>query len=327
MKIHVYYGGRGIVDDPTIYALDKMEGVLKELNVDITRYNLYDYKANITTLCNTLKEADAVILATTLEWYGIGGYMQQFLDVCWMYGDKETISGMYMFPLVMAKTYGEREAKNTLMTAWELLGGVPLDGLCSYVDDRLEFELNKNYTAILENAAENLYRAVSKKLVTLPTSNGVIKKNVIKEAMSLTPKETEQLSKYVADENYVQTQKKDIEELSNIFKDMLASQDNGGDDYYTKTFEKHFNTYSGHLTILINITNKNKSVIIDIDDDRCSTKMGTTDSADVSVKMQSDTFDDIVGGRKTFQRGFMSGEITYKGDLAKLRKLDTIFTF
>ena len=36
--------------------------------------------------------SSGIILATTVEWYGIGGYMQQFLDACWLYGDKEKIS-------------------------------------------------------------------------------------------------------------------------------------------------------------------------------------------------------------------------------------------
>ena len=33
MKINIYYGGRGLLDDPTLYVLNKMEEVLKELRV------------------------------------------------------------------------------------------------------------------------------------------------------------------------------------------------------------------------------------------------------------------------------------------------------
>ena len=39
MKIKIYYGGRGLLDDPTLYVLDKMEDVLKELRVTVERYN------------------------------------------------------------------------------------------------------------------------------------------------------------------------------------------------------------------------------------------------------------------------------------------------
>lgn len=109
MKINVYYGGRGLLDDPTLYVLKKMEDVLRELRVNIERFNIYEHKNEIATLPLTFKEADGIILATTIEWLGIGGYMQQFLDACWLYGDKEKISHTYMQPIVMSTTYGERE--------------------------------------------------------------------------------------------------------------------------------------------------------------------------------------------------------------------------
>lgn len=93
LNINIYYGGRGIIDDPTIYVINKMQEVLEELRVHVERYNLYDGKTNITTLPQTLKEADGIILATTVEWYGIGGYMQQFLDAWLAVWEKETDRG------------------------------------------------------------------------------------------------------------------------------------------------------------------------------------------------------------------------------------------
>ena len=78
LNINIYYGGRGIIDDPTIYVINKMQEVLEELRVHVERYNLYDGKTNITTLPQTLKEADGIILATTVEWYGIGAICSSF---------------------------------------------------------------------------------------------------------------------------------------------------------------------------------------------------------------------------------------------------------
>ena len=31
MKINIYYGGRGMMNDPTLYVSDKMQEVLEEL--------------------------------------------------------------------------------------------------------------------------------------------------------------------------------------------------------------------------------------------------------------------------------------------------------
>ena len=96
MKINIYYGGRGLLDDPTLYVLKKMQNVFTELRVTVERYNIFEYKNSISTLPQTMKDADGIILATTVEWLGIGGFMYQFLDACWLYGDKEKIQSLYI---------------------------------------------------------------------------------------------------------------------------------------------------------------------------------------------------------------------------------------
>ena len=169
MKINIYYGGRGLLDYPTLFVIGKMEEVLKELRVKVERFNIFEYKNEIATLPQTIKDADGIILATTVEWLGIGGYMQQFLDSCWLYGDKEKISNTYMQPIVMSTTYGEREGELTLANAWEILGGLPCAGLCGYVEDLVTFQMNSEYNLIIEKKAENLYRTISQKMKSLPT--------------------------------------------------------------------------------------------------------------------------------------------------------------
>ena len=75
MKINIYYGGRGIIDDPTLFVIRKMETVLQELHVAVEKHVLYEEKSSLITLPQTLKDADGVILATTVEWFGMGGYL------------------------------------------------------------------------------------------------------------------------------------------------------------------------------------------------------------------------------------------------------------
>ena len=109
-RVNIYYGGRGLIEDSTIYVMNKLTEVLQELNVEVKKYNLYEDRRGISVLPKTLQEADGIILAAAVEWFGIGGLLQQFLDACWLYGNKETIKSLYMMPVVISTTYGEREA-------------------------------------------------------------------------------------------------------------------------------------------------------------------------------------------------------------------------
>lgn len=329
MKINIYYGGRGLLDDPTLYVLKKMEDVLKELRVTVERYNIYEHKNEISTLPNTFKEADGIILATTVEWLGIGGYMQQFLDACWLYGDKERMSSLYMQPIVMSTTYGEREGAVMLENAWVILGGQPCSALCGYVEDLVTFEMNQEYTLIIEKKAENLYRSISQKMKVLPSSNQAIKQTVLRtQSMDLTPQESEQLSKYVSDDTYVKKQKEDIEELASMFKDMLGKGDEAEDRMYIKEFESHFVPEHGfEASYLFMIEGKKQPLFLEVKSDGMRCYYGNEENIDVYAKLNAEVMNSIVNGRMTFQRAFMTGAMTAKGNFKTLRMLDTVFEF
>ena len=329
MKINVYYGGRGLLDDPTLYVLKKMEDVLRELRVNIERFNIYEHKNEIATLPLTFKEADGIILATTIEWLGIGGYMQQFLDACWLYGDKEKIKTTYMQPIVMSTTYGEREGELTLSNAWEILGGLPCSGMCGYVDDLVSFEMNHDYSLIIEKKAENLYRTISQKQKSLPTSNQAVTRTILRtQQMDLTPQESEQLSQYVADDSYVKKQKEDIEELASMFKDKLSVQQNDMQTEYITELESHF-VPQGDFTAnyLFMIEEKKKPLVVEVAGEELNCYYGQQENVDVYAKLTGEVMNNILTGRMTFQRAFMTGEMTAKGNFKTLRTLDQIFIF
>ncbi len=328
MKINIYYGGRGILDDPTLFVLNKIQEVLLELNVKVERFHLFEMKNTITSLPASLNDADAIILATTVEWYGIGGYMSQFLDACWLYGNKEQISKIYMCPVVMSTTSGERDAMAGLQSAWEILGGTSVNGLCGFVDDMTAFEVNADYQAIIEKHTENLYRCITQKTRSLPSSNQATRINGAPKIIPLTPQETEQLSKYASDENYVQQQKEDIMELSNLFKGKLQRQSLDEELMFISDFESHFKP-EGSVTAIYRfvIEEKRKPLIVDISDSKLKCYYGVMDNATVSCKLSEETMSHIVAGQMTFQRAFMTGLMQEKGDLNALRMLDHIFNF
>lgn len=328
MKVNIYYGGRGLIDDPTLYVIGKMQDVLEELRVTVVRYNLYEQKNLIATLPETLKDVDGIILAATVEWFGIGGNMQQFLDACWLYGDKKKISKIYMQPVVMSTTYGEKEGKLTLANAWEILGGLPCNGLCGYVEDLVNFELNKDYVALIEKAAENLYRTISQKNKSLPTSNLAIKQTVLRtKQANLTPQESEQLSKFVSDDTFIKKQKEDIEELTMLFKGKL-NKGAVSDDSNTgliERFQLSFIPQDDFSASYMFMIDHNEPLILEIHDKDLKCYYGSKEDSDVVAKLSTNIMESIVNGRLTFQRAFMSGDMTAKGNFKTLRMLDQLF--
>lgn len=318
------------MDDPTLYVINKMQEVLEELHVTIERFNLYELKNSITTLPQTIKTADGIILASTLEWFGIGGFMYQFLDACWLYGDKEKIARTYMCPVVMSTTYGEREGKLALANAWEILGGLPCSGICGYIADIAIFDGNEDYNRIVEKKAENMYRTINQKMASFPASNQAVKQMVaINQNTDLTPQESEQLSQYAADDSYVKRQKQDIQELTSLFRDMMGSV--GQEDHkeeFISELKEHFVPQAGFKAVYkIQIEGKRQPLIIEINGAENNYYYGSTDFSDVEIQISRETMDDIIYARMTFQRAFMGGNMKMKGDFRILRTLDQIFVF
>lgn len=328
MKINIYYGGRGLIDDPTLFVINKLQEVLEELHVTVERFNLYELKNQITTLPQTLKGADGIVLATTVEWYGIGGYMQQFLDACWLYGDKGLIEKIYMCPVVMSTTYGEREGKLNLATAWEILGGRPCSGMCGYIADTAMLERSKEYISLIEKKAENIYRTINQKVASFPASNHVVKQMVSStKNIDLTPQESEQLSQYASDDSYVQRQKEDIQELTSLFKDMMGgSEENAEKDI--EPFKKAFKPQPGlKVTYKLFISEKREPLYIKVNAAELICEYGGEAPADVEIRVEKDVLFEIVHGRMTFQRAFMGGEMKMKGEFKFLGTMDQLFPF
>lgn len=123
-------------------------------------------------------------------------------------------------------------------------------------------------------------------------------------------------------------QKEDIEELAGMFKSMLEEEEKGGDDYYLIELKKHYIPQSDFkATYLIKINDKNKSLIIEIDNGNMNCYFGQIEQADVISKLSTNILDDIVEGRMTFQRAFMQGVMTAKGNLRIIRMFDENFIF
>ena len=329
MKINIYYGGRKLIGDPTLYALKVIENVLSELNVEYERIELSEKKNVISTLPNTLKDADGIILASTVEWFSVGGYMLQFLDACWLYADKDVVSKIYMMPVVLSTTYGEKEGLNFLSSAWEVLGGNVTQGVSGYFADLSSFENNDNYKRLIEKSTEGLYRTINQKTVSLPSSNKVIINKATKiQNVDLTPQETEQLSKYASDDEYVKRQKEDIMELSQLFKHRLDGEPVVEETKYISDFKRIFKPVPGVNGVYkFKITEYAKPLIVTVNGTKIDCAYKDSEYADAEIQLKEEILKEVIASKTSFQRSFMNGKIKIKGDFSQINNLDKMFPF
>ena len=116
-----------------------------------------------------------------------------------------------------------------------------MPGLCGYVEDLVSFEMNKDYTVLIEKKAENLYRTISQKVKCLPTSNQAVKQTILRTPqLELTPQESEQLSKYVSDDTYVKNRRKISKNLQRCLRECLVSPKKRDEEAYIETFRAQF---------------------------------------------------------------------------------------
>ena len=136
------------------------------------------------------------------------------------------------------------------------------------------------------------------------------------------------MSQYVSDDSYVQRQKQDIRELTSLFRDMLSEEETGNEEEYLTALKKAFKPQAGfRAEYSIEIEEKKKKLILSINGSALECGYGSCERPDVEMQLGRATMEDVVNGRMTFQRAFMSGAMKAKGDFKLLRSLDQLFTF
>ena len=72
---------------------------------------------------------------------------------------------------------------------------------------------------------------------------------------------------------------------------------------------------------------KKKPLFIEVKGEDLTVRYGQEENIDIYAKLTPEVMDGVIAGRMTFQRAFMTGEMTAKGNFKILRMLDTVFNF
>ncbi len=216
-----------------------------------------------------------------------------------------------------------------LTEAWEILGGLSTVGICGYIEDGTKFEDDHTYDRIVEKRTEDLYRSINQKYPVFPCSNQAVKQKVsITQGLNYTQEEAEQLSEYATDDVYVQNQKADLQELASLFEDLMVTNEVPKESKFIDTFKSHFTPQAGFIAnYKFNLLENDKPLVIKVNGKDMECFYGDIENPNVELQISEDVLSEIIDGRVTFQRAFMSGQMKMKGDFRVLRTLDLLYNF
>ena len=81
------------------------------------------------------------------------------------------------------------------------------------------------------------------------------------------------------------------------------------------------------LTLERMLDEKKKKLILSVQGPKLECRYGIAEKPDVELQLSRQSMEEIINGRMTFQRAFMSGAMKTKGDFRILRTLDQLFLF
>lgn len=345
-RVILVYGGSQLSNDPSLVVAERVSHVLAELNVGITRFDLYKKNYRMESFLDALSDADGVIIATTVEWYGVGGLLQTFLDQAYMSGQLDIFEGTYLFNIVISRHSFEREGLNHVLRSWEILGGIEGVNLCASIKSSADIETSNDLLYAIEKKAEDYYRVINQQRIPLPTSindNKVIIKvasSYHEDAVTVKQNVTNPVKKEDANEQqtsfitnydeFIEKQQKDINDIASLFKERMTTGEDTSTMSISELFEYKFKpskTFADcQISWVVNDASS-QNFILEFKGSRLKTKKGKKNDAEVIISSNLDVLKKITESKLTIQRAFMTGEIKAKGNFTLLYKLDGLFAF
>jgi putative sterol carrier protein len=111
-----------------------------------------------------------------------------------------------------------------------------------------------------------------------------------------------------------------------MYKDLLGNRDVRNVEPYKNDLITRFRP-QGDLKVAYSfiIEGLKKPLYVGVSGANVEAYYAENEAVDVIIKIRQDMFDDILAGKLTFQRAFMTGAITAKGNFKILRLLDDMF--
>lgn len=320
MNIVIINGGNNNENDPACYTADIIADLFKELDIDLRRIDLYKQQYNMPAVQLMMQEATAVVFLTTVEWVGIGKYMQEFLDTCWEYDDHSIFADKYCLNIVLSKCGEQRIATQLISDSWYMLSGMRSEELSGCVGDDYDI-LSNEYKIIIERKIQDFYRILGQKRSYLPNS-GITQATINKPIHNVEDKKPKQ-NKIELNEK----EEKDILEISNIFKNMLNNkQENKFEDIREKLLARFDRNKAENIATMVQMNIEKLRIILSIKNGQLICLEGEEDTVDIMITISDIKFNDFINGELKLHMAFQLGILKVKGNMSLLNTLDECFS-
>ncbi len=334
-NVVVLYAGSNLKNEATKPILSTVADVFSDLTMNVIMLNVYDNEFSADLFLDKLADCAGFVIGTSVDWYGTGTKVQQLFDDMYYSGRVDELKDIPVMAITISRAGYEEEGNYFIKNSLEVLGASVVSTLTGVIESGVYYDTNKTYKKIVETKAEDFYRTMKKGARKLPTS--INARKVFLKVTSSSPakiandknvdnnKNNDKISSY---NEFLEAQKRDIDELSEIFKEKMSVTSKGKSyrDIFVKSFKKGVDIDKSIICFDIE-DEKSENFNIEVDKNSIKHLPFNNIDCDVIISLAGKNMNNILNKKVTMQKSFLTGEIKVKGNFALLYKMDKMFRF
>ncbi len=304
---------------PARYALLRVKEVFDELGMTTELWDLT--AADQTAVLRALAEATGAVIAVTVDWYGVGGHLQSFLDACHLYKAEGLLEGLPLLSIVLGKSGYEREAEQHLTMSWRLLGGWQGESITGAFAEADELAANAAAREWIEKKAEQYYRYSLNQSYQLPwllSAQGNQREAQAEQRSDMLP---------TPEASALKKERANVQALSNKLKLKLEQKTRQtGQSLVELVRQNYRGRADGEYRLQFMLRDKpSENMAVLIKPMGIHAYAGMEEDVMLTISLEEELLRRCLNGELSFQRAFMTGQLTAKGELTMLYKMDEFF--